>query len=103
LLQGRDYLLENPRRKILLGLYIEHEKENKMTYWKSMPTKFSKKLLLQIFHLFHYSCGIAGLGRFRIDDGRIKLVVVFPPPANVCVPSSNSLLEVGISIKGVTP
>jgi hypothetical protein len=52
---------------------------------------------------------VAELRRFRIDDGTAEepvvlfpgeLVVPFPP---VCVPSSTSLLEVGISMKGVTP
>ena len=55
--------------------------------------------------LYYCCCVVAGLGLFRTDDGRIEelVAVVFPPPADVCVPSSNSLLEVGISIKGVTP
>jgi hypothetical protein len=45
---------------------------------------------------------VAGVRRFRIDDGIVEeLVVVFPD--DVCVSSSDSLLEVGISIKGVTP
>jgi hypothetical protein len=37
-----------------------------------------------------------------VDDGRSEeLVVIFP--IEVCVSPTDSLLEVGISIKGVTP
>jgi K+:H+ antiporter len=55
-------------------------------------------LIFSILHFIHYCCcGVAGVRRFRIDDGTVEeLVVVFPD--DVCVSSSDSLLEVGISI-----
>jgi hypothetical protein len=42
------------------------------------------------------------LKRFMVDDGKSEeLVVIFP--MEVCVFPTDSLLEVGISIEGVTP